>query len=143
MGILLLSQYLSTTFALNLISEGLSGVGYLLKEGVSHIDEVTDAMRRVARGETVLDPQVVSRIVQRNRVKHPLDDLTDREREVLQLMAEGRSNASIAEKLFMSPKTLSTHIGNIFSKLDLPPEAEGHRRVQAVLTYLRFASPHD
>ncbi|MDQ3963896.1 MAG: response regulator transcription factor [Actinomycetota bacterium] len=136
-GVLLLSQYLSTTFAFKLISEGLTGVGYLLKERVAHIEEIADALHRVARGETVLDPEVVSRLVQRNRVDDPIEGLSERELEVLQLMAEGRSNSAIAEKLFLSPKTLSTHIGSIFSKLNLPPDTEGHRRVQAVLTYLR------
>lgn len=136
-GVLVLSQYTETSYAMELISEGGKGVGYLLKDRVSDVDELADAIRRVGAGGVVIDPEIVSQLVGRRRERSPLDDLTDREREVLSLMAEGRSNQGISERLFLSPKTLETHVAHIFSKLGLPPTADDHRRVLAVLTYLR------
>ncbi len=136
-GVLVLSQYTETSYAMELISEGGKGVGYLLKDRVSDVDELADAIRRVGAGGVVIDPEIVSQLVGRSRERSPLDDLTDREREVLSLMAEGRSNQGISERLFLSPKTLETHVAHIFSKLGLPPTADDHRRVLAVLTYLR------
>ena len=136
-GVLVLSQYTETSYAMELISEGGKGVGYLLKDRVSDVEELADAIRRVAAGGVVIDPEIVSQLVGRRRERSPLDDLTDREREVLSLMAEGRSNQGISERLFLSPKTLETHVAHIFSKLGLPPAADDHRRVLAVLAYLR------
>lgn len=136
-GVLVLSQYTETGYAMELISEGGEGVGYLLKDRVTEVDELAEAIRRVAAGGAVIDPEVVSQLVGRRRERSPLDDLTEREREVLSLMAEGRSNQGISERLFLAPKTLETHVTNIFSKLGLPPAADDHRRVLAVLAYLR------
>jgi DNA-binding NarL/FixJ family response regulator len=136
-GVLILSQYLEPAFALRVATEGQGGLGYLLKDRVSDLDEFTEAVRRVGRGGVVIDPGVVAQLVGRRRVKGPLDDLTDREREVLGLMAEGRSNSAIAERLFVTEKTVEAHIASVFSKLELQPTADDHRRVLAVLTYLR------
>jgi DNA-binding NarL/FixJ family response regulator len=136
-GVLVLSQYVETTFALRLISDGIGGVGYLLKDRVDDLEDFSDAVRRVARGGSVIDPEIVAQLVGRRRAKGPLDELTEREREVLGLMAEGRSNQAIGERLFLAPKTIEAHIASIFSKLGLLPEAEDHRRVLAVITYLR------
>ncbi len=136
-GVLVLSQYVETAFALRLITEGEGGVGYLLKDRVSDVGEFSDAVRRVARGGSVVDPEVVSILVNRRRAAGPLDELTDREREVLALMAEGRSNQAIGERLFITPKTVEAHIASIFSKLELLPAPDDHRRVLAVLAYLR------
>ena len=136
-GILVLSQYLETVYALRLLSGGARGMGYLLKDRVGSADELSDAIRRVARGESVVDPDVVSRLVYRQRGDSPVDRLTERERRVLGLMAEGRSNKAISERLFLSPKTVEAHVRSIFSKLELEPCPEDHRRVVAVLTYLR------
>ena len=136
-GILVLSQYLETVYALRLLSAGARGMGYLLKDRVGSADELSDAIRRVARGESVVDPDVVSRLVYRQRGDSPVDRLTERERRVLGLMAEGRSNKAISERLFLSPKTVEAHVRSIFSKLELEPCQEDHRRVVAVLTYLR------
>jgi DNA-binding NarL/FixJ family response regulator len=135
-AVMLLSQHIETTSALDLIADGAAGVGYLLKDRVADIDEFLAALSRVAAGDAAIDPEVVTRVVGRTRRNNPLDRLTDREREVLALMAEGRSNGRIAEQLVVNQRTVETHVGNIFTKLDLPPEAESHRRVQAVLTYL-------
>jgi DNA-binding NarL/FixJ family response regulator len=136
-GILVLSQYVETTFALRLVADGAGGVGYLLKDRVDDLDDFADAVRRIARGGSVIDPEVVAQLVGRRRAKVPLDDLTDREREVLTLMAEGRSNQAICDRLFLAPKTVEAHIANIFSKLELLPAPDDHRRVLAVLAHLR------
>src|SRR5262245_16888683 len=136
-GILVLSQYVETTYALRLVTEGAGGMGYLLKDRISDLDEFSDAIKRVARGGSVIDPEVVAQLVGRRRARVPLDDLTEREREVLALMAEGRSNQAICDRLFLAPKTVEAHIANIFSKLELLPAPDDHRRVLAVLAHLR------
>ena len=141
-GVLVLSQHLSSTYALKLLSEGTGKVGYLLKERVSRIEQIGDAIRRVAGGEIVIDPDIVARLVGRRQEKDPLERLTGREGEVLALIAEGRSNKAICERLFLSPKTVATHVNSIFTKLDLPPGYEDHRRVLAVLQYLRSSQDH-
>ncbi|MFI5040386.1 MAG: LuxR C-terminal-related transcriptional regulator [Acidimicrobiales bacterium] len=136
-GILVLSQYVETSFALRLVADGAGGVGYLLKDRIEDLEDFADAIRRIARGGSVIDPEVVAQLVRRRRVKAPIDDLTDREREVLALMAEGRSNQAISERLFLAPKTVEAHIANIYSKLELLPAPDDHRRVLAVLAHLR------
>jgi DNA-binding NarL/FixJ family response regulator len=136
-GVLILSQYLDTAFAMRVATEGQGGLGYLLKDRVSDLEEFAEAVRRVGKGGVVIDPGVVAQLVGRRRVKGPLDDLSEREREVLALMAEGRSNVAIAERLFVTEKTVEAHIASVFSKLELVPAADDHRRVLAVLTYLR------
>jgi len=136
-GILVLSQYVETTFALRLVADGAGGVGYLLKDRVEDLDDFAEAVRRIARGGSVIDPEVVAQLVGRRRAKVPIDDLTEREREVLALMAEGRSNQAICDRLFLAPKTVEAHIANIFSKLELLPAPDDHRRVLAVLAHLR------
>jgi len=136
-GILVLSQYVETTFALRLVADGAGGVGYLLKDRVDDLEDFAEAVRRIARGGSVIDPEVVAQLLGRRRAKVPLDDLTDREREVLALMAEGRSNQAICDSLFLAPKTIEAHIASIFSKLELLPAPVDHRRVLAVLAHLR------
>jgi DNA-binding NarL/FixJ family response regulator len=136
-GILVLSQYVETTFALRLVTDGAGGVGYLLKDRVEDLDDFAEAVRRIAKGGSVIDPEVVAQLVGRRRAKVPLDDLTEREREVLALMAEGRSNQAICDRLFLAPKTVEAHIASIFSKLELLPAPDDHRRVLAVLAHLR------
>jgi DNA-binding NarL/FixJ family response regulator len=136
-GVLVLSQYVETHHAVKLIGEGRGGVGYLLKDRVSDLDEFLDAVRRVAGGGTAIDPEVVSHLVGRQRERDPLSGLTDREREVLALMAEGRSNLAVSERLFLSRKTVESHVNAIFTKLGLLPAPDDHRRVLAVLTFLR------
>jgi len=136
-GILVLSQYVETSFALRLVADGVGGVGYLLKDRVEDLDDFADAIRRIARGGSVIDPEVVAQLVRRRRARVPLDDLTEREREVLGLMAEGRSNQAICDRLFLAPKTVEAHIANIYSKLELLPAPDDHRRVLAVLAHLR------
>jgi len=138
-GILVLSQVIETRHAVDLLRESPTSVGYLLKEHVTRISDLADAVRRVAAGESVIDPEVVARLLGRPRAHSPLDELTPREREILGLMAEGRSNQGIAESLVLDPKTIEGHVTRIFSKLALEPASEDHRRVLAVLTYLREA----
>jgi len=136
-AILVLSQYVETRYAIDLLREDPAGIGYLLKDRVTRLSELTDAVRRVADGGSVIDPEVVSRLLGRSRGHSALDELTRREREVLGLMAEGRSNLAIAERLSLDPRTIEGHVGTIFSKLGLEPAPEDHRRVLAVLTFLR------
>ena len=136
-AVLLLSQVIEATHALALVSESAEGFGYLLKDRVLEIDDFLDAVRRVARGGTVVDPEVVAQLLGRRRAPDPLEDLTPREREVLALMAEGRSNRAISQRLFLSPKTIETHVNSIFLKLRLVQEPDDHRRVLAVLAFLR------
>jgi DNA-binding NarL/FixJ family response regulator len=136
-GVLVLSQFLEEQYALELLGDQAAGVGYLLKDRVMDLDRFTDAVRRVADGGSALDPEVVSQMLGRRRVKDPLGTLTLREREVLALMAEGRSNQAIAEVLVVSERAVEKHVTNIFAKLGLPPAVEHHRRVLAVLAFLR------
>ena len=136
-GILLLSQVVEPRHALRLFSESPEGFGYLLKDRVLEIDDFVDAVRRVARGGTAMDPEVVAQLLGRRRRSDRLEELTPREREVLGLMAEGRSNHGISGKLFLSPKTVETHVASIFMKLGLQQAPDDHRRVLAVLAYLR------
>jgi DNA-binding NarL/FixJ family response regulator len=135
-GVLVLSQYLEEDYALELLGDDAAGIGYLLKDRVSDLDRFSEAVRRVAEGGSALDPDVVSQMLGRRRVEDPLEELTPREREVLGLMAEGRTNQAIAEALVISERAVEKHVTGIFSKLDLPPAAEDHRRVLAVLAYL-------
>ena len=139
-GVLVLSQYLESRYAMRLLEHHPARVGYLLKERVSDIAVLADALRRIADGESVLDPTIVARLVERRRDEGPLGELTDREREVLGLMAEGHSNRGICGRLFLSPKTVEAHIRHIFIKLGLVEAPEYHRRVLAVLTFLREAA---
>ena len=135
-GVLVLSQYLEARYALRLLEQHPERVGYLLKERVSDIAVLTDALQRIHEGECVVDPTIVARLVRRRR-NGPLSELTQREREVLGLMAEGHSNHGICGKLFLSPKTVEAHIRHIFLKLGLRDSPDYHRRVLAVLTFLR------
>ena len=135
-GVLVLSQFLEDEYALALVADGAQGVGYLLKEKVGDLRMFTDAVRRVAGGGSVLDPDVVARLVGRKRTAGPLDSLTRREGEVLALIAEGRSNAGIAQELFVTVAAIERHVTSIFDKLGLHTSPETHRRVLAVLTYL-------
>jgi len=136
-GVLVLSQYVEATYAMELLAESAEGVGYLLKDRVSDVNEFADAVRRVGEGGSALDPTIVSQLVGRRRRDDPIDQLTPREREVLGLMAEGRSNSGIAEQLVVTERAVEKHVTSIFSKLRLPAAAEDHRRVLAVLAYLR------
>jgi DNA-binding NarL/FixJ family response regulator/class 3 adenylate cyclase len=135
-GVLMLSQYVEAEYAMDLLSDNAEGVGYLLKDRVADLEEFALSVRRVADGGSALDPAVVQELVGRSRKKSPLDDLTPREREVLGLMAEGRSNQAIAGQLFVTLRAVEKHVTNIFDKLDLPADADDHRRVLAVLAYL-------
>jgi DNA-binding NarL/FixJ family response regulator len=136
-GILLLSQYVEDRYLGQLLAGGAEGVGYLLKDRVADVERFTEAVERVAAGGSVLDPEVVAQMLGRSREEGPLDSLTAREREVLGLMAEGRTNRAIAGKLFLSERAVERHVTSIFRKLDLPSGGEDHRRVLAVLAYLR------
>jgi DNA-binding NarL/FixJ family response regulator len=135
-GVLVLSQYVEESYAMDLLADSAEGVGYLLKDRVADVDRFIDAVRRVAEGGSALDPEVVSQMLGRRRREDPLEELTPREREVLSLMAEGRSNASIAEELVVTERAVEKHVTSIFGKLDLPASGEAHRRVLAVLRYL-------
>jgi serine/threonine-protein kinase len=136
-GVLVLSHYLESIYAMRLLEEHPERVGYLLKARVSDIAVLADALRRIAEGECVLDPTIVARLVNRPRERGPLSDLTEREREVLELIAEGLSNQAIGARLFLSPKTIETHIRQIFIKLGLNEAPDSHRRVLAVIAFLR------
>ena len=136
-GVLILSQFLEDRYAFDLVAGGAQGVGYLLKEKVGDLRMFTDAVRRVASGGSALDPDVVARLIGRPRRNSPLDQLTKREREVLSLIAEGRSNAGVAEELVITIAAVERHVTSIFDKLELRQSPEQHRRVVAVLTYLR------
>ncbi len=136
-AVLVLSQYVESGYALELLQESAEGVGYLLKDRVAHIDEFASAVRRVAEGGSALDPAVVSQLVGRRRRDDPLAELTPREREVLELMAEGLSNAAIAGRIFVTERAVEKHVTNIFQKLRLPTAPDTHRRVLAVLAFLR------
>jgi DNA-binding NarL/FixJ family response regulator len=136
-GVLVLSQVVESAHAVRLFTEHAEGFGYLLKDRVLEIDDFLDAVRRVGRGGTVVDPEVVAQLVGRARDGDPLGDLTPREREVLGLMAEGLSNQGISQKLWLSTRTVETHVNGIFLKLGLLPAPDDHRRVLAVLAFLR------
>ena len=135
-GVLVLSQYVEPAYAMELLQESAEGVGYLLKDRVADVDEFAGAVRRVAQGGSALDPTVISQLVGRRRSDDPLSSLTPREREVLELMAEGRSNNGIAERMVVTERAVEKHVTSIFAKLRLPACSEDHRRVLAVLAYL-------
>ena len=135
-GVLVLSQYAEPAYAMELLADSAEGIGYLLKDRVSDVNEFCAAVKRVAEGGSALDPTVVSQLVGRRRRDDPVSDLTPRETEVLELMAEGRSNQAIGERLFITPRAVEKHVTSIFGKLGLPATAEDHRRVLAVLAYL-------
>lgn len=136
-GVLVLSQFVEAAYAYRLLEDQTAGVGYLLKDRLANVADLEDAIRRVARGGTVIDPSLVAQLLRRQRQRNPLLELTEREREVLGLMAEGRSNHAIADRLVVTIKTVETHIASIFSKLGLEPAPDDHRRVLAVLAHLR------
>jgi DNA-binding NarL/FixJ family response regulator len=136
-GVLLLSQYIEAEYALRLLEGGSSRIGYLLKERMLDVADLVDAIERVAAGETVVDPALVSQLLDRARANTPLDQLTQREREVLSLMAEGLTDRGISERLFVTPNTVETHVRHIIGKLGLPATPADNRRVRAVLAYLR------
>jgi DNA-binding NarL/FixJ family response regulator len=135
-GVLVLSTYVDTDFATELVTRAERRVGYLLKDRVQDTEELLDALRRLQRGGSVVDPEVVARLMGRRRARSPLNDLSDREREILALMAQGRSNQAISERLHLSERTVESHVGSIFSKLGLEPTTDDHRRVMAVLLHL-------
>jgi DNA-binding NarL/FixJ family response regulator len=135
-GILVLSQFVRPSYALELLGNGTEGVGYLLKDRVSDLDELSTSVRRIGEGGSVLDPSVVAQLVGQRRSGDPLEHLTEREREVLALMAEGRSNRAIGERLFITEHTVEKHVKNIFATLRLPPSPDDHRRVLAVVRFL-------
>jgi len=139
-AVLVLSAYVDEASAMDLLSESTERTGYLLKDRVSDLDSFADAIRRVSSGGSALDPEVVALLLGRRRREDPLESITPREREVLALMAEGRSNAAIAEKLVVTERAVEKHVTSIFTKLDLAPAVEDHRRVLAVLAYLRAAT---
>jgi DNA-binding NarL/FixJ family response regulator len=134
--VLVLSQYVEENYASELLSGDLGGVAYVLKDRVTDVGQFIETVDRIARGGTAIDPEVVSQLLARTRRQEPLSDLSPREREVLGLMAEGRSNAAIAQKLFVTPRAVEKHVKSIFQKLRLPPAESDHRRVLAVLRYL-------
>ncbi|MBB5076051.1 LuxR C-terminal-related transcriptional regulator [Nonomuraea endophytica] len=134
--ILVLSQHVEQLYARELLADGTGGIGYLLKDRVFNADQFVDAVRRVAAGGTAMDPEVISKLLASNARNEPLAALTPREREVLEVMAEGRSNAAIAQRLYLSESAVAKHTANIFAKLDLAPSDDDNRRVLAVLTYL-------
>jgi DNA-binding NarL/FixJ family response regulator len=136
-GVLVLSQYIEEGYALELLSENAEGVGYLLKDRVADVERFTESVRRVGEGGSALDPEVVAQLLGRRRREDPLEELSPREREVLELMAEGRSNRAIAENLVVTERAVEKHVTSIFGKLKLPPTQEDHRRVLAVLRFLR------
>ena len=136
-GVLVLSQHVAHTYAVELLADSAEGLGYLLKDRVSDVEEFVAAVRRVAEGGSALDPLVVAELVGRNRRDDPVQRLSAREREVLELMAEGRSNQAIGQRLFISPRAVEKHVTSIFTKLGLPAAPEDHRRVLAVLKFLR------
>jgi DNA-binding NarL/FixJ family response regulator len=136
-GILVLSQYVEERYASDLLAASGVGIGYLLKDRIADVAEFVDAVRRVGGGGTALDPEVVAQLLARARQQDPLERLTPREREVLSLMAEGRSNPAIARALVVTDKAVEKHVGNILTKLDLPPDGDDHRRVLAVLQWVR------
>ncbi len=135
-GVLVLSEYLEPTYAMEVIADNAAGVGYLLKQRVSELDEFRSAVRRVAEGGSALDPAIVTQLIGRRRGDDPISSLTPREREVLELMAEGRSNQAIAERLVVTERAIEKHVTNIFGKLRLTATPEDHRRVLAVLAFL-------
>jgi DNA-binding NarL/FixJ family response regulator len=137
LGVLVLSQYVRPSYAFELLGEGTEGIGYLLKDRVSDLGQLADAVRRVAEGGSVLDPSVVEQLVKRRRMGNdPVEELTERELEVLGHMAEGRSNKAVADRLFITEHTVEKHVQNIFAKLRIPATSDDHRRVLAVLTFL-------
>ena len=136
-GVLVLSQHVETHYAMQLLGGDATGVGYLLKDRLADINEIVDAIRHVGAGRSVIDPTVVTTLLGRRREADPLDELTERERSVLALMAEGRSNRAIGERLFLSPKTVEAHISTIFSKLAIQDTRDDNRRILSVLAYLR------
>jgi DNA-binding NarL/FixJ family response regulator len=136
-GVLVLSQYVEEAYALDLFADGADGLGYLLKDRVADLDRFVESVQRVGEGGSALDPEVVGRLLGRRRREDPLEVLSPREREVLGLMAEGRSNSGIAEHLVVTERAVEKHVTSIFTKLGLTPASEDHRRVLAVLTYLR------
>jgi DNA-binding NarL/FixJ family response regulator len=136
-AVVVLSQYVESSYAIRLLEHGSAGRGYLLKDRVSDLDAFAESIRRVGNGGSVVDPEVVAALVGRSRQPGPLDDLSEREREILAQMAEGRSNTGICERLSLSPRTVESHVRTIFRKLDLHEAEDDHRRVMAVLTYLR------
>jgi DNA-binding NarL/FixJ family response regulator len=138
-GVLVLSQYIETEHAMDLLGDGAGGTGYLLKDRVSDLEAFRDAVRRVGEGGSAIDPAVIAQLVHRRRASDPVADLTDREREVLSLMAEGCSNRAIGASSFLSEKTVEAHVRGIFTKLGLAPAPDENRRVLAVLAYLRSA----
>jgi DNA-binding NarL/FixJ family response regulator len=138
-GVVVLSQYLEAAYAMRLLEDGTAGRGYLLKDRVGDLDAFAASIRRVGEGGSVIDPEVVSSLVGRRRQEGPVTALTDREREILEMMAEGRSNQGISERLVVSPRTIESHVRTIFQKLELAPADDDHRRVLAVLEYLRAA----
>ncbi|MDH3248053.1 MAG: response regulator transcription factor [Acidimicrobiia bacterium] len=141
-GVLVLSQHIETVYAVDLLTDNAAGVGYLLKDRVTAIDDFLESLRRVAAGGSAIDPEVVARLLRRSRRSRPLDRLTDRERSVLALMAEGHSNTAIGERLSVNQRTVETHVGSILTKLDLLPEPAIDRRVRAVILWLEADEEH-